>query len=560
MKIAIGSDHGGFSLKEIIKRELTRLGHVPVDHGCFSTEASDYPDYCVKVCRSIIDKEADEGILICTTGIGMSMAANKFPHIRAALCTSVAVAKSSRLHNDANVLVMGASTITTDVAIQILEAWFGNKFSREDRHVRRVVKVNTCAMDFDEVDSVYDSDRALYSAIHNEIERQKTGINLIASENYVTRSVRQAQGSVMTNKYAEGYPGKRWYNGCTHVDNAESLAIDRAMKLFGAEHANVQPHCGSSANMAVYFAVLQPGDNILAMSLAHGGHLTHGNPVNFSGRLFNISSYGVRSDTECIDYDELQKIAKTVKPKMIVAGASAYPRILDFKRFRQIADEVGAMLTVDMAHIAGLVAGGVHPSPVPYADFVTSTTHKTLRGPRGGLILCKAKYAADIDKQIFPGIQGGPLMHTIAAKAVCFHEALQKDFTEYSKQTVKNAKVMADCFVKDGIRIVSGGTENHLMLLDLTGIGVTGKDAALALDRAGIIVNKNAIPFDQKSPFVTSGIRIGTPAVTTRGMKEGDMIKIAGFVTRVLKNQDNDKVINEVLLQVREMTAGFAVP
>lgn len=401
------------------------------------------------------------------------------------------------------------------------------------------------------------SDPIIAEAIEKEIERQTYTLELIASENFVSRAVMEAQGSVMTNKYAEGYPSKRWYNGCEYVDVAESIAIERAKSLFKAQHVNVQPHSGSQANMAVYFAMLKPGDTILAMDLSHGGHLTHGSKVNFSGIFYNIVSYGVRKDTEQLDYELIEKLAVEHKPKMILAGASAYPRFIDFARLRSVADKVGAYLMVDMAHIAGLVAAGVHPSPVPYSHFVTTTTHKTLRGPRAGMILCMEEFAKDIDKMVFPGIQGGPLMHVIAAKAVAFNEALQPEFKVYASQIVKNAKTLADCLQKSGIRIVSGGTDNHLMLVDVSGLKITGKDASSALEKAGITVNKNMIPFDTQSPFQTSGIRIGTPALTTRGMKEPQMCKIADFIIRVLKDVNNESVISQVREEVKELCSQF---
>ncbi len=416
------------------------------------------------------------------------------------------------------------------------------------------------AADTGEYDAIEAVDPDLFKAIEEESIRQRRNIELIASENYTSRAVRQAAGSILTNKYAEGYPGKRWYGGCEHVDVAERLAIERAKVLFGAEHANVQPHSGSQANMAVYFSCLQPGDTILAMNLSHGGHLTHGHPANFSGRLYKIVPYGVSQQTERIDYDELERLADEHKPKLITAGASAYSRVIDFARMRQIADRVGALLMVDMAHIAGLVAGGMHPSPVPHADFVTTTTHKTLRGPRGGLILCREKFAQDVDKQMFPGVQGGPLMHIIAAKAVCLLEALQPSFKLYAQQVVRNAAALAGGLAQAGMRIVSGGTDNHVMLVDLTALGVTGKDAAAALDRASITVNKNAIPFDTKSPFVTSGIRVGSPAVTTRGMGEAEMAQIAGYVGRILKDKDNAPLQEEIRGAVADLTARFPVP
>ena len=384
-------------------------------------------------------------------------------------------------------------------------------------------------------------DPELAEAIFLEKDRQSSKIELIASENFVSPAVMAAQGSVLTNKYAEGYPGKRYYGGCEFIDIAENLARDRVKKLFGADHANVQPHSGANANTAVYFAMLQPGDTVLGMNLSHGGHLSHGSPVNISGKYYNFEAYGVEEGTEVIDYDKVRARALETKPKMIVAGASAYPRTLDFKKFREIADEVGAYLMVDMAHIAGLVAAGLHPNPVEYADFVTTTTHKTLRGPRGGLIMCKEECAKQIDKAIFPGIQGGPLMHVIAAKAVCFHEALQPEFKEYQKQIVANAKALADGLQKQGFRLVSGGTDNHLMLLDVKSKGLTGKEAEKMLDDANVTVNKNTIPFETESPFVTSGIRIGTPAVTSRGMKEAEMEEIAAIFETVLLKKDEAK-------------------
>ena len=396
---------------------------------------------------------------------------------------------------------------------------------------------------------VKQTDQDVYNAMMDELKRQQNNIELIASENFVSEAVMNAMGSHLTNKYAEGYPAKRYYGGCEYVDVVETLAIERAKKLFGAEFANVQPHSGAQANTAVYFAMLDPGDTILGMSLAHGGHLSHGSPVNISGKYFNVVPYGVRKDTEQIDYDALRDLAKTHKPKMIVAGASAYPRKIDFKTFREIADEVGALFMVDMAHIAGLIAAGVHDSPVPWADFVTTTTHKTLRGPRGGMILCKEEFGKAVNKAIFPGTQGGPLMHVIAAKAVCFEEAFSADFKGYQEQIVKNSKSLADSLMQSGIRLVSGGTDNHLMLVDLTDKGLTGKELEDMLGRANITVNKNAIPFDTRSPFITSGIRIGTPAVTTRGMNEADMAEIGTFISDIIHNGDDaiDTVQQKVL-------------
>ena len=395
------------------------------------------------------------------------------------------------------------------------------------------------------------TDEEIFNLIEKELKRERDGIELIASENFASKAVMEAMGSYLTNKYAEGYPAKRYYGGCFVVDEIEDLARDRAKKLFGAEHANVQPHSGSQANMAVYFTVLEPGDTVLGMNLSHGGHLTHGSPVNFSGKLFNFVAYGVNKETERIDYEELRELALKHRPKMIVAGASAYSRIIDFKKFREICDEVGAYLMVDMAHIAGLVATGAHPSPVPYADFVTSTTHKTLRGPRGGLILCKEKYAKALDKNIFPGMQGGPLMHTIAAKAVCFKEALDPSFKTYIDNVVENCRVLGEELVKYDFKLVSGGTDNHLILVDLNNKDITGKEAEALLDSIGITVNKNTVPNETKSLFVTSGIRIGTAAVTTRGFTTEDMKEIAYIINEAIKNKD--KNLEDVKARVKAL-------
>ena len=400
-------------------------------------------------------------------------------------------------------------------------------------------------------------DPEIAAAIRHEQQRQEEGLELIASENFVNPAVLAAAGSVLTNKYAEGYPGKRYYGGCEFVDVAETLAIERAKALFGAEHANVQPHSGAQANMSVYVAMLKPGDTILGMNLAHGGHLTHGHPLNFSGKYFTIIPYGVRKDDERLDYEELERLAREHRPKMIVVGASAYPRQFDFARVRAVADEVGSLVMTDMAHVAGLVAAGAHPNPVPFSDFVTSTTHKTLRGPRGGLVLCKTQYAKDLDRAVFPGVQGGPLMHVIAAKAVCFKEAATPEFHEYQHQVVRNASRLAGAIAAAGFRIVSGGTDNHLCLVDVFSRGLTGKVAEAALGRAGITVNKNAIPFDQNPPMTASGIRIGTPAVTTRGMREPEMDAIAGLITRVLASPDDADLATRVGAEVRALCHRF---
>lgn len=402
-------------------------------------------------------------------------------------------------------------------------------------------------------------DEQVFKAIQAELGRQRTKIELIASENFVSEAVMEAQGSVLTNKYAEGYPGRRYYGGCEHVDVAENIARDRAKEIFGAEHANVQPHSGAQANMAVYFTILEPGDTVLGMNLSHGGHLTHGSPVNFSGIQYNFVEYGVDETTHTINYEDVLEKAILHKPKLIVAGASAYPRVIDFAKFREIADEVGAYLMVDMAHIAGLVAAGLHPNPVPYADFVTTTTHKTLRGPRGGMILCKEEWAKKIDKSIFPGIQGGPLMHVIAAKAVAFGEALQDDFKVYAQNIIDNAKRLASSLEKEGLSLVSGGTDNHLLLVDVRSLGITGKVAEKVLDEVGITVNKNTIPFETESPFVTSGIRIGTAAVTSRGFGLEDMDVIAALIAETLKNHEDEAKLKEVAEKVEQLTAKFTL-
>jgi len=412
-------------------------------------------------------------------------------------------------------------------------------------------------MPLSQIQQLKKTDPEVAEAILGEVRREAYKLELIASENFVSLAVLAAQGCVMTNKYAEGYPKRRYYGGCDFVDAAEDLARERAKKLFGAEHANVQPHSGTQANMAVFFAVCEIGDTVMGMNLSHGGHLSHGHPVNFSGKYFNIVQYGVSPETETIDYDKLMELAKEAKPKMIIAGASAYPRTLDFARFREVADAVGAILMVDMAHIAGLIAAGIHPNPVPYAEFVTTTTHKTLRGPRGGMILCKEQFAKELDKTVFPGIQGGPLMHVIAAKAVCFKEALTPEFKVYQGQIAKNARTLAEALAKTGLRIVSGGTDTHLMLVDLRPKKLTGKVAEKALEEAGITVNKNTIPFDPETPFVTSGIRIGTPAVTTRGMKEKEMEVIAGFIGEVLGDVENAVLKERVKGDVEKLCRKF---
>jgi glycine hydroxymethyltransferase len=559
MRIAVGCDHGGFDLKQELLDQLKSRGVEVDDLGCASKEAVDYSDYAHAVSLKVQEGSVDFGVLICTTGIGMSMAANRSHGVRAALCLNGTMAAASRTHNDANVLVLGAKFTNAETLTEILDSWFSSEFSSEQRHGRRVAKMDVDDDKYGDMAPICSVDPDVYAAIKAEIVREDATINLIASENTVSRAVRLAQGSMMTNKYAEGYPGKRYYSGCDFVDDAERLAIDRAKQLFGAEHANVQPHCGSSANMAVYFSVLKPGDTIMAMSLDHGGHLTHGHKVNFSGMLYNIVGYGVNRETEELDYDELMAMAKEHKPQILVAGASAYPRVLDFAKFREIADEVGAYLMVDMAHIAGLVAAGVHPSPVPYSDFVTTTTHKTLRGPRSGMVLCKEEFGKQLDKTVFPGLQGGPLMHVVAAKAICFLEAMQDDFKAYAQQVVDNSKRLCSVLGDAGFRMVSGGTDNHLMLMDVGASGMTGKDAANAMDAAGIIANKNTVPFDKQSPFVTSGVRIGTPTVTSRGMGLSEMDQIGSMIVRVLKDPENTDLQAAIRDEVKDLGSRFPV-
>jgi RpiB/LacA/LacB family sugar-phosphate isomerase len=555
--VAVGADHAGFELKESLKVHLQKRGILFRDFGTASSEPIDYPDFAQAVAQSVAANPGQLGLLVCASGIGMSIAANKVPGARAALVCDEKMASLARQHNDANILCLGGKFFDSEHARRVVDAFLDAKFEG-GRHERRVQKLEASSTPVELRLAAVDPEIA--REVRAERQRQQENIELIASENFTSPAVMEAQGSVLTNKYAEGYPGKRWYGGCHHVDRVEQLAIDRARQLFGAEHANVQPHSGSGANMAVYFTFLKPGDKILTMDLSHGGHLTHGNKANFSGRFFEVIHYGVRKNDELIDYDQLGQIARQHRPRMITVGASAYPRIIDFGRLGEIAREVGALLLADIAHIAGLVAAGLHPSPIEHADFVTTTTHKTLRGPRGGLILCKAKYAKEIDSQIFPGIQGGPLMHVIAGKAVCFQEALQPDFKIYQQQIIRNAQTLANGIKRNGYRLVSGGTDNHLMLVDVGARGLTGKDCQIALDEAGITVNKNTIPFETRSPFQASGVRLGTPAVTTRGMKEPEMAAIADMISEVLMDIKNGAVAIQVRHRVRELTAKFPLP
>ncbi|MDP9292474.1 MAG: ribose 5-phosphate isomerase B [Verrucomicrobiota bacterium] len=558
LRVALGADHGGVELKKKLHARLGAKGFSVGDFGSFSRESVDYPDYAQSVCEEIVAGRVDFGILVCRSGIGMSMAANRYPKIRAALVNSVEEALVTRMHNNANVLCLASDHLDPELAEKITDVFLQTPFEggRHDRRVEKLEHLGHSSLG----GSLAEVDPEIAEAIECEKQRQFENIELIASENFTSSAVMEAQGSVLTNKYAEGLPGKRWYGGCEEVDKVEQLAIDRAKQIFGCEHVNVQPHSGAQANMAVYFATIQPGDRILTMDLSHGGHLTHGHKANFSGRFYEVSHYGVDQTTEQIDYDALAKQALEFRPKMITAGASAYPRLIDFARMREIADSVGAFLFVDMAHIAGLVAGGVHPSPVPHAHFVTTTTHKSMRGPRGGIVMCKGEFAKQIDSQIFPGIQGGPLMHVIAAKAVCFHEALQPGFQAYQRQVTFNAKALAARLARNGYRIVSGGTDNHLMLVDVRPQNLNGKEAQEALDRAAITVNKNSIPFDTTPIMKGGGIRVGTPAVTTRGMKEEEMMEIADFIHEALSNKSDEAALGKVREQVRNLTSKYPVP
>ena len=559
LKIAIAADHGGFAQKSELASYLEGKGFQVIDCGPFALDANDdYSDFGSAAARAVMLGEVDGAVLICRSGVGMGITANRFHGVRAVVAADAATAQKSREHNCSNTLVLPGDKLDFAGMTPVLDAWFAAEFSGDERHVRRLEKLEVKT--YDDIAAVRHADPAVAKIIDAEAERQNDGIELIASENFASCAVRAAQGSVLTNKYAEGYSGKRYYNGCEFVDEMETLAIERVKELFGAEAANVQPHSGSSANQAVYMALCQPGDTVLSMSLDHGGHLTHGHPLNFSGMLYNIVPYGVDRETEMINYDEVERLAVENKPKMILAGASAYPRVIDFARLRAIADMVGAKLFVDMAHIAGLVAAGEHPNPVPYCDVVTTTTHKTLRGPRGGLILCREEYIKSINSKVFPGMQGGPLEHVIAGKAVCFGEALTPAFKAYQHQVKVNAAVLAKELADRGFRIVSGGTDNHLMLIDLRPKQATGKAVANALDLARITCNKNMIPFDPEKPFVTSGIRVGTPAITTRGLKEAEMVRVADFIERGVALREDEAALRKLGDEVKEFMAAFPMP
>ena len=555
----IASDHGGFELKEALKSALSSRCRF-LDLGTDSTASVDYPVFAHRLAGKLAADENARGILICGTGIGMSITANRHHRVRAALVHDPFTARMAKEHNNANAIVLGGRVLAPEKARELVEIWLDTAYEG-GRHQRRLdlIEQRNLNTTREIAAPLAVVDPEIGRLIYEETAREESKLIMIASENCVSQAVLEAQGSVLTNKYAEGYPGKRYYGGCEFVDQVEQLAIDRGKELFGAEYVNVQPLSGSSANMAVYQTVLKPGETILGMNLAHGGHLTHGASVSFSGRLYKSAYYGVERETEQLDYDEILKVAQQVRPQIIVAGASSYSRILDFARFREIADAVGAYLMVDIAHIAGLVVAGAHPSPVPHADFVTTTTHKTLRGPRGGMIICREKYGAAIDKTIFPGLQGGPLMHTIAGKAVTFREATTEEFVRVQKQTVKNAAFLAARLQEKGLRIVSGGTDNHLFLIDLTELPVKGRQAEIALDRAGITANKNGIPFDPRNPADPSGIRIGTPIASTRGMCEPEMEIVGDCIEKVLRNPGSQTLIEETRETIRELCSRFPV-
>ncbi|HYX43979.1 MAG TPA: ribose 5-phosphate isomerase B, partial [Acidimicrobiales bacterium] len=555
-RVVIGSDQAGVELKAHLVEHLREAGHAVEDVGTSAPEPVDYPDFGAHVARVVAGGDVDVGVCVGGTGIGIAIAANKVPGVRAAVVHDVTSATMARRHNDANVVCLGARLLGPQVAVDAVDAFLATPFAggRHQRGLDRIAGLETAISR----GLPTDTDPELFDVITREVERQNTTLQLIASENFTSPAVMAAQGSVLTNKYSEGYPGKRYYGGNYVVDEAEELARERAKELFGAEHANVQPHSGANANMAAYLALLEPGDTVLGMRLDQGGHLTHGSPVNFSGRLYRFASYGVTESDERLDYDQIRDLARKEHPKAIIAGATAYPRIIDPQPLRDICDEIGALFIFDAAHVAGLIAGGVHPSPVPYADVVTFTTHKTLRGPRAGCILSREAHAKAIDKAVFPGLQGGPLMHVIAAKAVAFREAATPAFRDYAAAIVRNAQALARALGGEGFRLVSGGTDNHLMLVDLRPFDpdLTGKVAQETLDRAGITLNKNQIPGDPRSPFVTSGLRIGTPAVTTAGMGEEQMVDIASLIGRALRERDrSDPTGGPTLAEVREAVA-----
>ncbi len=552
--IVLGGDHRGAPLKAALRERLEAAGYEVKDFGPHGDESVNYPEFAAPAARAVSEGEASRGIVICGSGLGVSYTANRFPRVRAALVRDLEMAKASREHNDANMLALAGDHIDVETAWEIVKVWLETPFAG-GRHVGRVQQIDSLTR----TDSGHlaAEDPEIAGILAREAQRQAQNLELIASENFVSEAVLEAVGSVATNKYAEGYPGRRYYGGCDILDEAENLAIARAKELFGCDHVNVQPHSGSQANQAIYQAVIEPGDTVLAMNLDHGGHLTHGSPVNFSGKLYDIVPYGVDSETERIDYDALRRLALEHRPKLIQCGATAYSRIIDFDRFREIADEVGALLFADIAHIAGLVVAGHHPTPVGRAHVIGTTTHKTLRGPRGGMILCDEPFAKKIDSAVFPGGQGGPLMHVIAAKAVAFKEALQPEFKVYAGRIIENAQALAGSLTEHGLKIVSGGTDNHVFLLSLIDRDVSGKKAQRVLEEAGITTNKNMVPFDTRKPFVTSGVRIGTPAMTTRGMGPDEMRQIGAWIAQVLSNADDEALKESVRAEVLALCANF---
>ena len=554
--IALGNDHRGFALKKFLSEKLTSIGYEVMDFGTDGSTPVDYPDYAAPAAHAVSTGLAHRAVVICGSGLGVSYTANRFPGVRAALVHDEPTATLARQHNDSNVLAFSADSQDAEEAWTILRVWLETTFEG-GRHQTRVAKVDlmTPAAGGAELDR---QDPEIASLLRQEAKRQALNLELIASENFVSEAVLEATGSVATNKYAEGYPGRRYYGGCGVVDQIERLAIERAKALFGTEFANVQPHSGSQANEAVYRATVNVGDTVLAMSLDHGGHLTHGSPVNFSGQLYNVISYGVKRDTEQIDYDEVRRLAKEHRPKLIQCGTTAYSRTLDFNVFREISDEVGALLFADIAHIAGLVATGEHPTPVGKAHIITTTTHKTLRGPRGGLILTNDPvHAKAVDRAVFPGGQGGPLVHVIAGKAVAFREAAHPKFQEYCSKVISNAKALASALSSRDVRIVSGGTDTHLFMISLVGREITGKQAQNSLEKAGITANKNMIPYDPRKPMVTSGVRFGTPAVTTRGMEEAEMNEIANFIAEVLRAPEDSATLEDIKTRVENLCRRF---
>jgi glycine hydroxymethyltransferase len=560
-KVVIGADHAGFELKEKIKIFLQEKGFEVEDKGTFSQDRVDYPDFARPVAEDVSSGKADLGILVCGTGIGMSIVSNKFPKVRSALVYNEYTARMAKAHTNANILVFSGRVISPEYAKVLLSTFFETSFEG-NRHQERIEKINDIEKEIlDSFASYFRElrrfDPEVFDAIVKEFEKQETMINLIASENLASLRVLLALFNPMNNKYAEGYPGKRYYGGCEFVDIVEELARERIKKLFSAEYANVQPHSGTQANQAVYLVCLEPGDKILSMDLASGGHLSHGARVNFSGKLYKPVFYTVDAKTHLIDMDMVRDIAKKERPKIIVAGASSYPRAIDFKAFSEIAKEVEAFFLADIAHPAGLVAAGVYPSPVPYADFVTFTTHKTLRGPRGAVILSRAEFSKKIDSAVFPGSQGGPFMHVIAAKAVCFKEAMQPEFKNYAEQVVKNAKILAEEFAKRGYKVITGGTDSHIVLIDVSPKGVSGGDVERELYKAGIVLNKNVIPFDTRPPMNPSGIRIGTPSVTTRGMKEEEMKIIASLIDDAISSGFSEEVVLRVRNSVADLCRKF---